>query len=500
MKFTKNLFLSCSQAITKMQSSRFFLFSFLVIFILATRLPLLNAGYGNEPDAWRVAYVAQQIATSGKYFMSRTPGHPVQEITSSFVWQGGPFALNFLSTFLSGLAAVFFFLIAKILNIKDRILATIAFVMIPILYINSTQSTDFIWSLAFLLGSLYFAFTKKPVLSGILIGLAVGARLTYLPMIIPLGYIFFVKNNSNKDLFKLITVSMLISVICYSPVFFSYGIKFLSFDDDQLFVNSQTWSMKFILWAGTIGVWGRLGSVGIFVSMIGLFHYLFLQIPKIKKIDVAHSLIHNPILAVYGYSLLVYIVMFVIFPYKPAYLMPILPFIVLIIYQYLSRGLYIFVTALIVLSNFLSISESGLQPGVIIVDQNTRLLLMDFADHIKTKVNDMPPKSIFIAGDWLPKLRTQMPWQSEDEGVQYVFMLSEESENKLKEGYRTFLFKFSDMQESDRLIKEGYRIYYLPGQKVYAKNEDDRNVFPLLAESIDESVNIFKATYNQSNN
>ncbi len=49
--------------------------------ILISRFPFIEYGYGIDPDAWRVASVANTIYTTRDYVASRLPGYPVQEIT-----------------------------------------------------------------------------------------------------------------------------------------------------------------------------------------------------------------------------------------------------------------------------------------------------------------------------------------------------------------------------------------------------------------------------------
>ena len=64
-----------------------FLFAFTVVFI--SRLPFLDAGYGNEQDGWRVAAAARSIGMTGEYKVSRLPGFPVIEFACSLVWKYG---------------------------------------------------------------------------------------------------------------------------------------------------------------------------------------------------------------------------------------------------------------------------------------------------------------------------------------------------------------------------------------------------------------------------
>ena len=58
-------------------------FIFLSLVVFLSRLPFLSAGYGSEEDAWLLPLTAKNIALSGRYELSRAPGHPLQEIIYS---------------------------------------------------------------------------------------------------------------------------------------------------------------------------------------------------------------------------------------------------------------------------------------------------------------------------------------------------------------------------------------------------------------------------------
>jgi hypothetical protein len=92
--------------------------SALFLIVLLSRLPFLDAGYGANVDAWRVARVAHDIATSGEYSVSRFPGYPVQEIVCSWFWNGGPIMLNGLTALFSAAVATTFAAIARELTFR----------------------------------------------------------------------------------------------------------------------------------------------------------------------------------------------------------------------------------------------------------------------------------------------------------------------------------------------------------------------------------------------
>ena len=66
-------------------------------------------------------------------------------------------------------------------------LAGFALAFTPQVYINSSNTTDYVWALAFILGSLYFVLLGRPLMAGILLGLAIGSRITSGAMLLRLG-------------------------------------------------------------------------------------------------------------------------------------------------------------------------------------------------------------------------------------------------------------------------------------------------------------------------
>ncbi len=126
----------------------------LAVVVFLSRVPFLRNGLGTDPDAWRVANTARSIALSGMYSYSRPPGYPFQEIFYSLMWNASPILFNAVSAIFSVVAFVFFALILSRINCRRPIFGAMALVFIPVVFINSTTSMDYVWALAFILGTL----------------------------------------------------------------------------------------------------------------------------------------------------------------------------------------------------------------------------------------------------------------------------------------------------------------------------------------------------------
>ena len=134
----------------------------LIAIVLASRLPFLSAGYGSDPDAWRIAGAARVLGTTGEYVASRLPGYPVPEILYSLIWKGGPIALNLVTALLSASSVALFFLSLRLLSCHNSFSLSLGLAFTPIIYVNSTNAMDYVWALTFILGGFYLVIHDQP--------------------------------------------------------------------------------------------------------------------------------------------------------------------------------------------------------------------------------------------------------------------------------------------------------------------------------------------------
>ena len=127
----------------------------LAVIVFVSRIPFLTPGYGFDFDAWLVFRAARYIALHGTYVVSRVEGHPVQEYAYSLFYWSGPIVLNGTTALFSVAAAVLFALILRKLNIKYYFLGGLTLAFIPVVYINSCNTMDYVWALALILGAFY---------------------------------------------------------------------------------------------------------------------------------------------------------------------------------------------------------------------------------------------------------------------------------------------------------------------------------------------------------
>ena len=316
-------------------------FVILAVAFFALRLPWVNYGYGTDPDAWRVAMTARYLLDHGDYYPSRLPGNPLHELTMAIFVPGGWIAAN-LATAAASLVGVWLFArIVRALNASNRGLLVIAFAFAPLLVINSIATMDYMWTLTFLLGTYYCAISRRPVLAGILLGIAIGFRLQSVLLALPITYLFWRQNREDILPFWFATGGA--AMVGYAPVLVVYGTKFLNYYDAK--VGYQ--DVMRLLGKEALGVLGVLGVLAGAVLSIRRFARL------------PHDLMSNAHVGVWVLTIVLYFVTFSRLPHEIAYLIPVFPFGFLLLGRYFTRTALAITVAAILLAGWVDVTTPG---------------------------------------------------------------------------------------------------------------------------------------------
>jgi len=201
-----------------------------LIAVAASRLPFLAAGYGTDTDAWRLAVAAREIGTTSRYMASRFPGYPVQEWLCAALWRGGPAALNGLSALFGLACAVLLHRLVSRLGSREGPWMALAFAFVPAVVIAGVSAMDYLFGLAFLLAAFEAALARRAVLAGVLLGLAIGSRVTSAAFLLPLAILWLA--GPAPRLRPIVTVALLgaaIGAACYLPAWLRYGPTFFGY-------------------------------------------------------------------------------------------------------------------------------------------------------------------------------------------------------------------------------------------------------------------------------
>ncbi|MBI4929468.1 MAG: hypothetical protein HY841_01810 [Bacteroidetes bacterium] len=437
---------------------------FLSLIVFLSRIPFLSAGFGAEEDSWLLAITAKNIAESGIYEMSRAPGHPLQEIIYSWMYSNGLFAFasNLISAIASVIASVFFALSLRNLGFRHYLFASFAFAFAPVVFISSTYTIDYMLAMAIVMMSFYFLLHEKLLVAGILLGIAVGFRITSGIMLIPFCILLFPISKNIKGIFILGLSSVFIGLLIYLPVIKTYGFSFFTFSDQFPYPNFFK-----VFYKATIGVFGLIGLTTIVFFKLKILFERIKSKESFIPAELSKKLFYASCIAI-----VLCIISYLRLPQKSAYLIPMIPFVILLFGHFLSSDAFKVFCVLLTMSSFLfsinltdSLRGSEYSPlamkftmtgqeifidpitGPVYSDYSKRLNKIIFTEKIFKKTRIEQKKIILICGWWYNELLVRN-WDCEkNQNVILVFYINKAT--------------------MEKYISDGYEIYFLPEQNLY---------------------------------
>jgi hypothetical protein len=335
----------------------------LALVVAVSRLPFLSAGYGTDTDTWKLAHAAHAIARTGRYEASRLPGYPVQEWVSAALWRGGPVALNGVTALFSVAAALLLARLFRRSGARSGWPAALAFAFVPAVYVGSTAAIDYLWAVAFLLGAWLAALGGRPLATGVLLGLAVGSRITSACFLLPLGIVLWhaVPARRVRAVATAAIAGAVLGALPYVPVLLRYGPGFLSYYDPYNGEQHSVWAFVSgmlhpgapafppLLIAGqaTVGVWGIVGCVAVAVALLLAW--------RDRAAPPAARALPPPARAMawaWTVAIVLVVALYVRLPHDEGYLIPAVPFVLLGLAALTTARTFRVTAFLIVLSSF----------------------------------------------------------------------------------------------------------------------------------------------------
>ncbi len=153
-------------------------------------LPLVFTGYGSDVDTFRVLEAGRNFLKTADYVPSRRPGYLVYELAIYPLDQlGGSVLANLGSVFWALVAVACFLRICRRHRIPNRELLAVILVLQPVFWYNATVTLDYMWALGMLMAGFDLLEQERFGWAGLALGLAVGCRLSSLVVAVLLvGY------------------------------------------------------------------------------------------------------------------------------------------------------------------------------------------------------------------------------------------------------------------------------------------------------------------------
>lgn len=391
-------------ALTELDFTNPIAFLILAALYVASRAYWLDLGYGTDPDAWRVAMVADYLWDNGEYLPSRLPGYPLHELVTALFIKGGWIATNLTTVFIS-LAGVYMFAwLAKRLELANAGLLTLGFAFAPLLWINSVMTMDYMWALTFVLASYVAVTYKRPSVAGLLLGVAAGFRLTSLFML-PVYWVLLFRSGERSQIRPLTLASAATALVAFLPVLMTYGIDFLNFYDQDVQIE------EFIKRLGKDG----LGIVG--ACALGLAALLSVR----RLLKLPGDLLRDPHVLAWVLAIALLFASYTRLPHEIAYLLPLFPFGFFLMSRYFSRAVLAFALTAIVLAGFVDLTSpddtvgidsstftsARVGRGMLLSDIDTLRNQRDFAEEIHDLITgrgDIRKPAVVVVGFIYPEL------------------------------------------------------------------------------------------------
>ncbi len=399
-----------------------------MLVVFASRLPYLRPGYGTDPDAYRVVLAARTLR-GGDYAISRPPGYPLNELLTALLLPGGPRLVNGATALASALAALALFKLGTALQLSRARagLLAFAFAFTPVVFQSSTSSIDYVWSICFVLWSAHALVTGHSLRAGLLLGAAIGMRITAGAMLLPWLVLQYASKRVEPsasgtepgrvspwgEQLRLCLATVVSGALCFSPVLYTYGIGFLVFDDQEVSWSATATRASSEVW-GSLGVWAWCGVLAIALLS---WRELRAALRRARALALAAGLA----IALFGAA-------FLRLPHDSGYLIPCVPFLLLLPAAFLPAVAIAQLALLLALSCFVGLDEQGLNLAGPVpaarayrVEQNAR------ATRVLQRMAAIPGKALIVTGSLQPWLDVKRG-SREQPGHIYIYILQSDEE------------------------------------------------------------------------
>ena len=371
-------------------------------------LPLSWLGYGSDPDAWRIALVAERMWDAGEYIRSRTTGFPLFELAAvPLVRVGSWYATNVFCVAAGLLAIAAMFRIVALTRSRHPHLVLAAFSFAPHFIVNASSTMDYVPALACMLWSLVFVYQRRVTVAALLVGVACGLRPSSALFVIPLT-VLLANRVPVYALVRFLIVATLAGVVCYSPALIKYGlfpkVKAIDYGLQSLVL---------------IGGYKYLSLLGIVQSMLLLPLLVFVLIrDRVFDADTVFHLV----------NIALWTGLFLAMPMEAGYLLPTIPSILLLLDRHLGRVAFAITVVLMLTYNVVQFDVLGGTSGRRSIDPSIRagILLNDISDRrfklsTRAAATQAPieARTILIFGEpWIAASNPQ--WRYEPDREMYL--------------------------------------------------------------------------------
>jgi hypothetical protein len=293
----------------------------LVGLLLALYVPLLFFGYGSDNDTYLVLDRGRQLLHDHTYQPSRNPGYFLYEGATGLLSAVGGSVLCNAATLAAAAASLLCFLrICRRLDVPRHHLLGLLLVIHPVFWVSGTCTMEYVWALALLLAGTLLVLKRSYAVAGIVFGLAIAVRSTsFIAAGLVLGYALLGRPDDRRRVLVAGVVAVALGGLFYLPPFrqAGYSLAFLK----PMTGGAEFWTPKlraarFVY--KNLYFWGLAAALALPVLL--LMGWRRLLDPARRRVVLACAGV------VAAYELL-----FFKYPIEIAYLLPVLPAVLILL-------------------------------------------------------------------------------------------------------------------------------------------------------------------------
>jgi len=282
-------------------------------------LPLIFTGPGSDPDSMRELRSGATLLWQHRYALSRPPGYFPYELLCGILYAlGGTVANNFATMAMSLALLDSFLRVCTHFEAPHRYLLAATMAIQPVYWCASTSTIDFIWALGCFFLGFRQLLNRRYFLAAAMLGLAVGIRLSSILLAGPLLIWEIVERPRDAKLWLASTLAVAVGAALYLPEFISSGN-----------------SLRFLTYY--VGAWTLTDHLGRFIYKNVYFWglpatvLLVIAAPMLMRASAGCDRKFRRIVVLSISIVLAFEALFLKIPVQRAYLLPMLPFVLILL-------------------------------------------------------------------------------------------------------------------------------------------------------------------------
>jgi hypothetical protein len=278
----------------------------LLVVTAAVTLPLIWWGYGTDIDAGYLVEAGERIRLFD-YAPSRNPGVPVVEAIVAVLDPLGHVAVNLATAAALAATVVGCARLVRAWGHDNGDVVALAFLASPIALVAGTSTGDFVWALALFVWGALAQIRDRPVVAGVLYALAVGSRSSTVVLIAAFLVADAWDRSGRRRALVAAAVAVPSALLLFVPAW-------LSFDRSLGFLeHTESWN-------GLANNIGRFGVKVYGVAGVAMIVVVALAVPALVRSLRRWNV--DPLVRFGALGFVATMTVFLLFPWKPAHLLP----------------------------------------------------------------------------------------------------------------------------------------------------------------------------------